>query len=68
MLVGKQGIPLWFRCFESVDTDEPWILATNKNPTRAKKDYGYRFGGIKSIFKNQKSNGFYLENSIACTL
>ena len=52
----------------SVDTDEPWILATNKNPTRAIKDYGYRFGGIESIFKNQKSNGFYLENSIACTL
>ena len=36
----------------SADTDEPWILATNKNPTRAIKDYGYRFGDIESIFKN----------------
>lgn len=41
---------------------EPWILATNNDPKWAVKDYGYRFGGIETIFKNQKSNGFYLED------
>lgn len=41
---------------------ESWILATNNDPKRAIKDYGYRFGGIETIFKNQKSNGFYLED------
>ena len=25
-------------------------------------DYGYRFGGIETLFKNQKSNGFYIES------
>jgi len=41
---------------------EPWILVTNADPKRAIKDYGYRFGGIECLFKNQKSNGFYLES------
>jgi hypothetical protein len=27
------------------------------------KHYGYRFGSIEFIFKNQKSNGFYLEST-----
>lgn len=40
---------------------EPWIIATNGDVKRAIKDYSYRFGGIESIFKNQKSNGFNLE-------
>ena len=40
---------------------EPWIIATNGDSRRAIKDYGYRFGGIESIFKNQKSNGFNIE-------
>lgn len=39
-----------------------WILATNGDSIRAVKDYGYRFGGVETIFKNQKSNGFYLED------
>jgi len=41
--------------------EDPWILGTNGDPKRAIKDYGYRFGGIECLFKNQKSNGFYLE-------
>ena len=52
----------------SIDTDDPWILVTNGNSKHAIKDYSYRFGGIKSVFKNQKSNGFYLENTINCSL
>lgn len=44
------------------EVEEPWIIATNADPNRAIKDYSYRFGGIESLFKNQKSNGFRLEN------
>ena len=40
---------------------EPWIIATNGDSRHAIKDYGYRFGGIECLFKNQKSNGFYIE-------
>ena len=43
------------------NVDEPWIIATNGDRKRAIKDYSYRFGGIETIFKHQKSNGFYLE-------
>ena len=53
---------------DAIDTSEPWILATNGNPNRAIKDYSYRFGGIESLFKNQKSNGFYLENTVNASL
>ena len=50
------------------NVNEPWIIVTNGNPRRAIKDYGYRFGGIESVFKNQKSNGFYLENTVNASL
>ncbi len=46
---------------DSVNVKESWIIATNGDPKRAIKDYSYRFGGIECVFKNQKSNGFYLE-------
>lgn len=42
-------------------TKDPWIIVTNGDPKRAIKDYGYRFGAIEFVFKNQKSNGFNLE-------
>ena len=38
------------------DVEEPWIIVTNGNPNRAIRDYGYRYGGIETIFKNQKSD------------
>ena len=41
--------------------NEPFFILTNGNPRDAIKHYGYRFGSIEFIFKNQKSNGFYLE-------
>lgn len=44
------------------------IFVTNGNSKRAIKDYSYHFGGIESVFKNQKSNGFYIENTINCSL
>lgn len=43
---------------------EPWIIATNGDTKRAIKDYGYRFGGIETVFKNQKSNGLYIESTV----
>ena len=52
----------------SIDTDDSWILVANGNSKRTIKDYSYRFGGIESVFKNQKSNGFYLENTVNCSL
>lgn len=53
---------------KSIDVAEPWIIVTNGDPKRAIKDYGYRFGGIESVFKNQKSNGFYLEKTVKASL
>lgn len=47
---------------------EPWLIATNGNPNRAIKDYGYRFGAIECVFKNQKSNGFYIESTVNASL
>ena len=41
--------------------NEPFFILTNGNTRDAIKHYGYRFGSIEFIFKNQKSNGFYLE-------
>lgn len=46
---------------KSNNIDEPWIIATNGNPNESVRSYSYRFGGIECIFKNQKSNGFYIE-------
>lgn len=47
---------------------EPWIIVTNGSTKRAIKDYGYRFGSIESVFKNQKSNGFYIESIVKADL
>ncbi len=45
----------------SIDTNTPWIIATNKEIDNAISNYSYRFGSIECIFKNQKSNGFNLQ-------
>ena len=42
---------------------ESWLLITNGSPKMAKAFYGYRFGSIEFIFKSQKTNGFYLEET-----
>ena len=36
--------------------NEPFFILTNGNTRHAIKHYGYRFGSIECIFKNQKSN------------
>lgn len=43
--------------------DDTWFILTNASPSRAIRDYSYRFGSIESVFKNLKSNAFYLESS-----
>ena len=53
---------------KKLDVNEPWLIVTNGDPKRAIKDYGYRYGGIETVFKNQKSNGFYLENTVNASL
>ena len=45
-----------------------WLIATNGDTKRAIKDYGYRYGAIECVFKNQKSNGFYIESINNATL
>ena len=42
---------------------EAFYIVSNGNIEEAIKNYSYRFGSIEFIFKNQKSNGFYLESS-----
>ena len=47
-----------------IDThQEPYFILTNGNTRDAIKHYSYRFGSIETTFKNQKSNGFYLEST-----
>lgn len=48
---------------DSGEVDEPWILFTNCDVRRAIKWYGYRFGAIEFLFKDQKSNGFNLQKT-----
>lgn len=48
---------------KSKDHKESWLLITNGNPKLAKMYYGYRFVSVEFLFKSQKTNGFYLEES-----
>ncbi len=43
-------------------------IVTNESPNESIRDYSHRFGGIETIFKNQKSNGFYLEDITTASL
>lgn len=44
-----------------LSTDDPWIIVTNGDISHAIQNYSFRFGGIETLFKQQKSNGFFLE-------
>ena len=63
VLLSDERYEVYIVCSKKNGTDDPWIICTNKNPESAIKDYGYRFGGIESVFKNQKSNGLNMENT-----
>lgn len=47
----------------SYEHKEPLYILTNGDPRRAVKDYSKRFGGIEFLFKAQKTNGFFLEET-----
>ena len=64
-LTYKTNIAVSRKC---ANNDEAWIITTNKNPKEAIRDYTHRFGGIECLFKNQKSNGFYLEKICTASL
>ena len=42
---------------------EPIYVLTNGKVEDEIKNYSYRYGSIEFIFKNQKTNGFYLEST-----
>ena len=63
ILYTKKEIPVNIVISSSDNVDSPWIIITNGKPNRALRDYSYRFGGIEFLFKNDKSNGFQLEDS-----
>ena len=42
---------------------EPYYIFSNSNENISVKEYSKRFASIEFIFKNQKSNGFYLEDT-----
>ncbi len=44
-----------------LNTKDPWIIVTNKDVKHAIQNYSHRFGSIECVFKNQKSNGLFLE-------
>lgn len=53
---------------KSENVNKPWIIVTNGSLKRSIKDYRYRFGSIETLFKNQKSNGFYIESVVKAKL
>ncbi len=58
VLYTKKLFPTTIVVSNSSNTDDPWYLLTNDDPTRAVRNYSYRFGSIEFIFKSQKSNRF----------
>lgn len=46
-----------------ISTDDPWFILSNIEPNKAIREYSHRFGGIETLFKNQKTNGFNLEKT-----
>ena len=45
------------------DHKEPYYIITNANPSTAIKEYSKRFGTAEFNFKNEKTNGFFLEET-----
>jgi len=48
---------------KGIEIEDIWFIATNSNPRKGIREYSFRFGGIETIFKNMKTNGFYLEET-----
>ncbi len=63
VLISEHKFSTNFAVARLTNHKEPLYILTNDNPCFATKHYSYRFGAIECIFKNQKSNGFYLEKT-----
>ena len=50
------------------DKEKVWKSLSDLSKYKFHKDYSYRFGGIETVFKNQKSDGFYIEDTVNCSL
>ena len=61
VLITSFNFPTKLAVSKSKSHKEPFFILTNGSTRDAIKHYGHRFGSIEFIFKNQKSNGFYLE-------
>ena len=61
--ITSNNFPTKLAVSKSDSHNEPFLIFTNGNTREAIKHYGYRFGSIEFIFKNHKSNGFYLEST-----
>lgn len=63
VLASKKKYKTKLAVSKSENHQEAFYILTNGDSKEAVKNYSYRFGSIESIFKNQKSNGFYLEST-----
>lgn len=63
IFIGK----LNFKCNLAISrgkiSDDPWYILTNLNSQDAIRTYSHRYGSIEHVFKSQKTNGFYLEDT-----
>ena len=48
---------------KSHEHNEPYYIVTNTNPHTAIKEYSKRFGAIEFLFKQEKSAGFFIEET-----
>lgn len=60
---GSFGFKCNLATSRTIVSEDPWFIITNLDPSLAIKEYKHRFGGIETIFKNQKTNGFNLEKT-----
>ena len=63
VLITKKNYETKLAISKKENHEEVFYILTNGKVEEAIKNYSYRFGSIESIFKNQKTNGFYLEST-----
>lgn len=60
--ITKYNFPTKLAVSKSKSHKEPFYILTNGNTREAVKSYGYRFGAIEFIFKNEKTNRILSRN------
>lgn len=63
VLIGKYNYKTKLAVSKIEGHKEAIYVLTNGKVEEGIKNYSYRFGSIEFVFKNQKSNGFYLEST-----